>query len=189
MVRHHRAADRLGGGTWPPADDERGVAGLVEDVPDGLGFSREIRDRPHGARLRIGLGEAVDAVLIRSLAGGDAGPEHRRQGRLKRGEVAHHAGLDQPTDMGHQPHVHERRDHFPVGGIPADEQHATFSDHVIACPANGVRPTRWRRLRQPLRGGADGVRAWRANPSRARARCRPTPGRSPERRRHLCHRR
>ena len=105
VVRHHRAADRLGRGAWPPADDERRVAGLVEDVPDGLGFSGEIRDRPHGARLRIRLGEAVDAVFIRPLAGGDARPEHRRQSRLERGEVAHHAVLHQPADMGHEPHV------------------------------------------------------------------------------------
>ena len=89
----------------------------------------------------------MDAVFIGTLAGGDAGPEHRREGRLKRGEVAHHAGFDQPTDMGHEPQVHQRRNHFPVGGIPADEKDATFSNHVTACPANGVRPTRSRRLR------------------------------------------
>ena len=37
--------------------------------------------------------------------------------------------LYQPADMGHEPHVDQWRDHFPVGGIPADKQHATFAYH------------------------------------------------------------
>ena len=105
MIGHHRAADRLGGGARPPADDERGVAGLVENVPDGLRFAGKNRDRADGARLRIGLGEAMDAVLEGALARGDARPEHRRKCGLKRGEISHHAVLHQPADMGHEPHV------------------------------------------------------------------------------------
>jgi hypothetical protein len=64
----------------------------------------------------------VDAVLVGTLAGGDAGPQHRREHRVERRQVAHDAIFDQVLEVGHLAGVDERGDHLPVGGIPADEQ-------------------------------------------------------------------
>ena len=54
MVGHHHAIDRFGGMRRPPADHERTMAGLVQDVPDRLGFAGEESDgataRPVGQR-------------------------------------------------------------------------------------------------------------------------------------------
>ena len=48
----------------------------------------------------IGLGESVDAVLERALAGRDGGPEHRRERGLERGQVTHRAAFDKALETG-----------------------------------------------------------------------------------------
>ena len=78
---------RLSGMAGPPADDDAAQVILVEDVPEGFGFAREVRDGPDAAAVRSGFGEAVDAVFERALSGGDGGPEHGRKRRMEGGDL------------------------------------------------------------------------------------------------------
>ena len=121
VVGDHHAADRLGGMRRPPADDVAAFAALAKDVPDRLRLPREHGDGTNAA-LQVGLGEAENAVAERPLARGNRGPDHRRELRIERGEVADHALIHQPLEMGHLARVHQRIDDLPIGRVPADQK-------------------------------------------------------------------
>ena len=83
----------------------------------------EVGDRPDAAVDRVRLGEAVDAVLMGALAGGDRGPQHGRERRVEGGEVPGDAAIHHALQVRHLAGVQQRVDQFPVGCVPADEQH------------------------------------------------------------------
>ena len=62
-------------------------------------------------------------MFIWSLSCTDTGPEHGRQWRVQRGQVPHYTTVHQFFQSGHMPGIHQRIDHFPVGGIPAYQQY------------------------------------------------------------------
>src|SRR5260370_15750977 len=70
----------------------------------------------------IRLHEAVDAMFVRALAGGDGIPQHGRQDRLEGGNVALDAVADHVIQGGHEPGVNQRTCDLPVGCVPANEQ-------------------------------------------------------------------
>ena len=119
---HHALGQRLGGVGRPPADGDGVFCLLVEDVPDGLGLSREIGDGADAAGDGILLGKAEDAVLIRALAGGDGGPQRGTERGLEGGDVTHDAALKEAGEVGHFPGVEQRVDDLPIGGVPSDEE-------------------------------------------------------------------
>ena len=83
-------------------------------------------DRLHALGQGIHLGEAEHTVIIRPPAGGDAGPEHRREHRLKRAQVSRYTALHDAPQHRHLATIHERRDDFPVRAVPADEEEFRF---------------------------------------------------------------
>ena len=102
QIRHHHPVDRLGRVARPPADDVRGHVFLAEDIPDGFCLSRKVRDRAHPDPTRHGLGEAENAVLVRSLAGRDCRPQHRREDRRQGQQIRHHAAFHESLRRRHQ---------------------------------------------------------------------------------------
>ena len=126
MVGDHRAVDWLGGMARPPTDDYAAEAILVENVPQGFRFSREVRDRLHAAAIRGWLGEAVDAVLEWPLSGGDGSPQHRGERWMQGSYLAGGAVFDEALDIGHLARIHEWMDDFPIGRIPSDQEKFTF---------------------------------------------------------------
>ena len=122
-VAHHHAVDRLGRMARPPADHDRLLAALVQDVPDRLDLAADVRDRADALAVGRRLAEAVDAVLERTLAGRDRGPEHRAQDRRERRVVPADALVHHPLQVGHLALLEERADRPPVRGVPADHEH------------------------------------------------------------------
>ena len=123
MIGNRHAFDGLGRMAGPPANHGAGEAALAEDVPDGFALPGQVGDGLHGVALGRGFGEAVNAVLKRPFARGDGSPEHGRERRMERSDLAHRPRFHEVLDMGHPARVHQRRDHLPVCRVPADEQH------------------------------------------------------------------
>ena len=89
MVRDHDAVDRLGRVAGPPADRRCCAFPFwLRMFHTALQSPREIGHRLDAEAVGRGLGKAVDAVLERPLAGGDGGPQHRRERRMERGDLA-----------------------------------------------------------------------------------------------------
>ena len=126
MVRYHHTVQRFSGMRRPPTHHQGAVAGLIEDIPDRLGFARQQGDRTHPGTIRQRFGEPVDAVFVGSFARGNRGPKHRAQHRVDRRHVAVHARGHEPGQVRHPSGIEQRPDHFPVSRIPTDEQHACF---------------------------------------------------------------
>ncbi len=125
QIGNRRAVQRLGRVARPPGHHVAAPAErLLKNVPERLGAPRSGGEGAGAAVPRIALREAVNAVLVRQLAGRDGGPEHRRDDRMQGGEISHHAAVDQALEHGHFSLFQEWVDHLPVGGIPADEQEA-----------------------------------------------------------------
>ena len=122
-VAHHCPIDRLGRMARPPPDDVRPSALLVEHIPERLHLAARAQHRAHALLLGVGLYKSQNAVLVGRFARRHAGPEHRGKWGVQRGEVAHRAALDEPAQRGHLAGVHQRMQHLPVGGVPADEEH------------------------------------------------------------------
>ena len=122
-VAHHHAVDGLGRMARPPADDDRLLAALVEDVPDRLHLAADVRDRADALAVGRRLAEAVDAVLEGPLAGRDRGPQHRAEDRRERRVVPADTLLHHPLQVGHLALFEQRSDRPPVRGIPSDDEH------------------------------------------------------------------
>ena len=99
------------------------VAALSQNIPQRLHLPRCRRNWTDSARVRIGFHEAMDPVLVRPLSGRNRIPQHRRQDRLQGRDVPHHALADHAIQCRHQTRIQQRVCNFPVGGIPADQQH------------------------------------------------------------------
>ncbi|MEZ5356646.1 MAG: hypothetical protein R2762_28755 [Bryobacteraceae bacterium] len=82
-----------------PADNVGVGPVLHQDVPQRLAAAGSGRHRTHAAGIRVQFGEAEDAVLVRELAGGNRVPQHRRQHRIERLDVAHDAVIDQKAQI------------------------------------------------------------------------------------------
>ena len=119
---HHPLAQRLGRIGWPPADGDRVLVVLIENIPDRLGLTRKIRHGTDATTDGIGLGKPVDPVFVGPLARRDRSPQHRRQTRLQRRDVAHHPLLQETRQMRHLPRIQQRVNHLPISGIPADQE-------------------------------------------------------------------
>ena len=136
------AVDRLGRMTGPPADDVTAQTGLREDIPERFAFARSARVRARAAVDRIGLDETVDAVLVCEFSGRDRIPEHGRENRLERGQISHHAAIDQPVERWHQTFLQQRSDVFPISRIPTNEEDFSFPvfshelEEALRAPAN-----------------------------------------------------
>src|SRR5690606_10443870 len=105
-------------------DDEGAEVGLGEDVPEGLGAPGGAGGGAEAGAGGVGLDEVKDAVLVRGLAGGDGGPEERREHREERGEVGTDAAVDEAPEVGERAGLEEGVDDLPVRGVPADDEEA-----------------------------------------------------------------
>ena len=108
--------------TGPPADDVTAQTRLGENIPKRFAFARSAGVGPRAAVYRVRLDEAVDAVLVGEFSGSDGIPEHRRENRLKRREIAHHPAVDQALEARHQPFFEERSNHLPIRCIPTNQE-------------------------------------------------------------------
>jgi hypothetical protein len=156
VVGHHHAADRFGGVGGPPAHQIGFQTVLLQDVPDRLGFTAQVGDRPHPAAAGIGLAEPMDPMLMGPLAGGDRGPQHRREHRIEGGKVAHHSRSGQPLEVRHLARIQQRPDDLPVGSIPAEQKH--FVGHGFSAQRGASNVAKRTALRQDasLAGGGTG---------------------------------
>ena len=94
MVGDKRPLDRLGRMAGVPADHVRAQTGLSQNVPNRLDLPRGAGRGADAAGGRVGLGEAQYAVFVGPLARSDRRPEHGREDRLERGQIAHHSFID-----------------------------------------------------------------------------------------------
>ena len=78
---------------------------------------------PHALPVGVGLGKPVYAVIEGPLARGNRGPEHGRQLRVQRAEIAHDAPLHKLLEIWRFPGIKQRIDYLPVGSVPADKQY------------------------------------------------------------------
>ena len=129
-IRHHLAIEMLLALSGKPTHDMAAQTALTKHFPQGAALTRGRGDRHHCAGPRVHLGETRHAVVIGHLARGDRGPQHRRELRLERGEVATHAALDQTRHAGQRARIEKRVDDFPISGIPANEE-KFFSQEVF----------------------------------------------------------
>jgi hypothetical protein len=123
VIGNHYAVDRFRGMTWPPSDHDAAQIILMKNVPQRFRCSRKIRDWLHAQPVRRGFGKTMNAMLERSLAGGDRSPQHRRKRRVQCCDGAMRSGLYKALDIGHLAHGHQRLDHLPVGSVPSDEKY------------------------------------------------------------------
>ncbi len=65
------------GMAWPPADYGASDIVLIEDIPDGFAFAREIGDRLDALSTGRRFSKTVDAVFEGALTGGNGCPQHR----------------------------------------------------------------------------------------------------------------
>ena len=114
--------DGLGGMAGKPAQGVSLEAALGKNIPDGFDLPRSTGDRSDTAILRVRLHESVDAMLIRSFAGGNGVPQHGGKNRTQSCQVSHYPMIDKVIESGHQALVEKWIDHFPVGRIPADQE-------------------------------------------------------------------
>src|ERR1700733_4444045 len=108
LVGDYGALNRFGGITGPPADHDAAFTALSEDIPQRLAVARKVGDALYAAPVRPGFHEAMNAVVKGALAGGDGGPQHRREGGLKGGDRSCAACADQAADVGHSARGHQR---------------------------------------------------------------------------------
>ncbi len=78
----------------------------------------------------------MDAVFVGEFSGRDRVPEHGRKNRLKRGQISHHAAIDQSIERWHQAFLEHGSDDFPIGRIPADEKDFSFAVTLSHSPKN-----------------------------------------------------
>ena len=100
------AVNRLRRMTGKPAKDVSLESSLGKNVPDRLDFARCARDRPDAAVLRVRLHEPVDAMLVRTLAGGDGIPQHGRENGPQSRQIPHDAMVDEIVQSVHQALIH-----------------------------------------------------------------------------------
>ncbi len=105
-----------------PAENVGLVSALRQNVPDGFDFAGSAGGWADSAGLWIGLHEAVYAVLVRPLAGGNRIPEHGGKNRPQSRQIADHAAIHEIVEGRHQSLVEQRVDQFPIGSVPADKQ-------------------------------------------------------------------
>ena len=105
-----------------PAHDVAPQATLSEDLPERAALSRGCRDGDDGTGAGIHLRESRHAVMVGHLARGDARPEHRRELRFERCQVAARARFHKPGQTRQFTGIEQRMDDLPVGRIPADEK-------------------------------------------------------------------
>ena len=122
QIGYRNPVDGFGGMSGKPSENVGFVPALRQDVPQRFHLARRRRHRPNTASMRIGLHESVNAVLVRTLARCNGIPEHRRQNRLKRGDVAHHSFADHAFERGHHSGVEQRICDFPIRRIPTDKE-------------------------------------------------------------------
>ena len=173
MIRDHHPVERLCGMRGPPADYDAAVAGLIEDVPDRFGLAREQGDRTHTRTVGQRLGEAVNAVFVGTFTGGNGGPKHRAEDRVKSGDIAVDTPRHEPGQMGHLASLQQRLNYLPVSRVPANEQNARLGQWE----SNAIR-TGWQR---PGSGATSELPAPRASTPQAPAipsRSAPAPARS-----------
>ena len=112
---------RVGG---PPADDPGAAPVGRQDVPDRPHLAVVAAHRHPGA-VRLVDHEPRDAVLGGGLAGGDAGPDHRRQRDVGQGlDLAPGAALAQPGQVRHATRRDALFDQLPVGAVEAEDDRA-----------------------------------------------------------------
>src|SRR5436190_19995207 len=138
-VRHDRALDWLRGMTGPPAYDVTPQTALGENIPKRFALARSAGVRPCPAVDRVGLDEAVDAVLIGKFAGRDRVPEHRREDRLEGSKVTHHSTIDERIEGRHQTFLEQRGDVLPIGRVPSDQENFSLVSFF-----NHRETTRWK---------------------------------------------
>ena len=123
-VGNHAAVEiglALGG---EPTDNMAAALIFAKDFPERAATAGGCGNRYDRAAAGIDLSEARHAVMVGHLAGGNRGPQHRRQLRFERGEVAAHAALHQSRQCRHFSRIHQRMHDLPIGGIPADQEQA-----------------------------------------------------------------
>ena len=79
-----------------PADDMAPQAARLKDLPERAALPRRGRHRHDGAGAGVHLRESRHTVMVGHLSRGDARPEHRRELRLERRQVATRARFDEP---------------------------------------------------------------------------------------------
>ena len=129
-IRHHLAIEMLLALRRKPTHDMAAQTALTKHFPERAALTRGRGDRHHRATSRVHLGETRHAVVIRHLARGDRGPEHRRELRLERGEIPTHPALDQTRHAGQSARIEKRVDDFPIRRISANEEEF-FSQEVF----------------------------------------------------------
>ena len=69
----------------------------------------------------------MDAMLVSTLPSCDGRPEHGTKNGLEGSDVSANAFFDQTGEIRHLASIDERRDNFPIGGIPTDEEYLSRS--------------------------------------------------------------
>ena len=120
-----------------------GVAGVVQELPDG-GRAARCRVRViHRVAAMLGLDEMKDAVLAGVLARHERRPGRRSDRRENGLERARNAGLHQLRQIRHAAFRHPRPDESPRRGVQADDHYLWNLLHrgeEVSCPAG------WRKV-------------------------------------------
>ena len=104
----------------PPAGDEGLASEGVGDVPDRGNAARVGVDR----RVVRAVHEVDDAVAVRREAGGDGGPDHRRDGRLNSLQRSGDPACGQRFHIRNAAIVGELVEQFPISAVDREDDHA-----------------------------------------------------------------
>ena len=116
------SGDRLRWVRCIPTNRVHSHAALCKDVPKRFGLACCARGHTNTITGWVRFNKIENAVLLRGLAGGNGGPQNRREFRFQSAKVCPCSCSNQCCKMWHLPPRDQRIDDLPISSVPTKNQ-------------------------------------------------------------------